>query len=499
MPYKLKHSVRKESKEIVELLLNAKKRKEDDSNEDVVGASESGSYSSDDNLNKIEFSSSDDNAEFIDSADIKSEIAAWAIKHTITTSATNDLLNILRKFFPFLPKDARTLKQTPRDAPIVAIQGGNYVHYGLKDCLTDFLSCTKKYLKTSIDLNINIDGLPVAKSSLAQAWPVLINVNDTDFVHTVGIYSGNSKPIDVNEFLGPFIKELTELMKDNFSFDNKTYKVNCRAFICDAPARSLVLGIKTHTGYSCCHKCNQKGDHINNRMVFKYEENTLRTDENFRKRLDKNHHKIHNHMAIEDLPIDLITSFPMDYMHVVCLGVVKTLMTSWIKKRNTTSSLSRDKITILNNLLLCLKGQLPREFRRSTRDLNEFDRYKATELRTFLLYVGPFILKGILDDERYFHFLQLSLAIRILLSPEQCRSKNKCADALLKNFLKYLPKFYDESISTYNFHCLTHLASDCLQYGSCETFSAFKFENKLGMLKRLLKKKIIYRLNYIID
>ena len=71
--------------------------------------------------------------------------------------------------------------------------GGEYVHYGLKDRLTDFLK-NRQYESSSIGLNINIEELPFAKSSLAQAWPILVNVNGLESVHTVGIYSGKSKP-----------------------------------------------------------------------------------------------------------------------------------------------------------------------------------------------------------------------------------------------------------------------------------------------------------------
>ncbi|KAI8116057.1 hypothetical protein CVS40_11806, partial [Lucilia cuprina] len=232
MPYKLKHSVRRESKEIVELLLNVKKPKINDSSEVPASSSQIIFNFSDENLdaseNEVSSSEEDAKSDVIDNMDIKREIAVWAVKHTITNRAINDLLSILIKHFPFLPKDARTLKQTPRDAPIVPIEGGNYVHYGLKDCLTDFLSCTT-FLNNSIDLNINIDGFPVSKSSLSQTWPILINVNGTGSVLTAGISSGHCKPKDVNEFLHPFVNELTEVMKEHFTFDNKTYKLSITA------------------------------------------------------------------------------------------------------------------------------------------------------------------------------------------------------------------------------------------------------------------------------
>lgn len=39
---------------------------------------------------------------------------------------------------------------------------------------------------------------------------------------------------------------------------------------------------------------------------------------------------------------------------------------------------------------------IPTEFARKTHTLKELDRWKATELRLFLLYVGPVILRNYL-------------------------------------------------------------------------------------------------------
>ena len=61
-----------------------------------------------------------------------------------------------------------------------------------------------------------------------------------------------------------------------------------------------------------------------------------------------------------------------------------------------------------------LYGKLPSEFARQPRSLAELDRWKATELRNFLLYTGPVVLKGIIDVNQYRHFLSFSVAIRLL-------------------------------------------------------------------------------------
>lgn len=73
----------------------------------------------------------------------------------------------------------------------------------------------------------------------------------------------------------------------------------------------------------------------------------------------------------------------------------------------------------MDDQLQSLIPQTPREFCRRPRTLKEFERYKATEFRQFLLYTGPFILKNILDESLYSHFLELSLALRILLDEKK--------------------------------------------------------------------------------
>lgn len=67
----------------------------------------------------------------------------------------------------------------------------------------------------------------------------------------VGVYYGCNKPKDFNEFLKPFVNEL-KFLQNNFVYNHKTVKIIIRAFICDAPARAAVKGIKGHNAPSGC-------------------------------------------------------------------------------------------------------------------------------------------------------------------------------------------------------------------------------------------------------
>jgi hypothetical protein len=43
--------------------------------------------------------------------------------------------------------------------------------------------------------------------------------------------------------------------------DQKTKTIKIYSFVCDAPARSFIKGIKYPTGYSSCEKCTVHGEH----------------------------------------------------------------------------------------------------------------------------------------------------------------------------------------------------------------------------------------------
>lgn len=451
------------------------------------------------NCESADSSSSDDedsmpaNAEDIlisDNTDLVLKLSAWAIKHNIGYEATNELLQILRNANINVPKDSRTLKKTPTDAESIQIDGGLYIHYGVEDCLTDFLIKSKNtfLLNDEIIIDINIDGLPISKSSNKQLWPILLSVVDTKDVLLVGVFEGHSKPHSQEQFLRLFINEMCKIMEKGFAFENKIFNVKLRSFICDAPARSFLLNVKGHTGYYSCVKCIQKGEYFKNKVVFQSPENELRTDESFRQKSHPEHHNNLLPIPLEKLKIDIVESISLDYMHIVCLGVMKTLLNAWTRVKGEDYSLTTHKIKQLNEKLLSLNTCITKEFARKPRNISEVDKWKATELRQFLLYTGQFVLKGILSDSRYDHFLLLSLALRLLVDKDSCLQYNQKAKDYLNKFVQDVPLLYNLSFLTCNFHSLLHLSHTVRRLGNLESISAFKFENYLQQIKKMVRK-----------
>lgn len=86
------------------------------------------------------------------------------------------------------------------------------------------------------------------------------------------------------------------------------------------------------------------------------------------------------------------------------------------------------------------------------------NKWKATELRLFLLYIDPVILKSVMSAEYYEHFLSLSVAIRILCHPELCFTLNEYAHNLLIYFVSHYEELYGRQYMSYNVNNLSHLA-----------------------------------------
>lgn len=82
------------------------------------------------------------------------------------------------------------------------------------------------------------------------------------------------------------------------------------------------------------------------------------------------------------------------------------------------------------------------------------------EFRNVLLYIGPVVLKGHLDEKFYWHFMKLSCAMTILAIPKLLSIRCDLAERLLKEFVSEAGALYGGGICVYNVRSLLHLAED---------------------------------------
>uniref|UniRef100_A0A6B0VGQ9 Uncharacterized protein n=1 Tax=Ixodes ricinus TaxID=34613 RepID=A0A6B0VGQ9_IXORI len=425
-------------------------------------------------------------------AGFQDSLREWAIDHGIKRRPLTALLKLLRSRggLSDLPNDGRTLLQTPRrpheQFPIRTVEPGKYCHFGLAAGLQHAL-CHVEKLPAVLSLTFNIDGLPLSKSSKMQLWPIQCLVGGIDDVapFLVGAFAGHSKPMSSNDFLVTFVEELQALLSQGVTVNGSLVQVKVRSIICDAPARAFITMTKGHGGYSGCPKCTVEGSYLNGRVVFLDMNCPLRTDLSFRQQHDAEHHK--GESILLNLPINSVHDLPLDYMHLVLLGVMKKLLLLWTSGPLTVrwGPLKRHAF---NEKSKQLRPHIPSEFPRKSRGLDEMDRWKAVEFRLVLFYTGPLLLKLCLTDRLYQHFLLLHASLSILANRQLCHQHANYAGELLRCFVSDFAELYGDHHVSFNGHGLIHLASDVQRMGELDSFSAFPFESNMQVLKKQLRK-----------
>lgn len=102
--------------------------------------------------------------------------------------------------------------------------------------------CSDKTLKTLL-LSINIDELPLFKSSSSSLYPILGSIPCSKEIFVIGCYHGYHKPKNFNDFLKDFVNEVIDLITTGYNCQGKTYNIKIHKLICDVPAKATVLNI----------------------------------------------------------------------------------------------------------------------------------------------------------------------------------------------------------------------------------------------------------------
>lgn len=128
--------------------------------------------------------------------DLSGCLRDWAIHFGISLIALSALLSILKVHHPSLPKDARTLLQTETRHSIVPLESGSFHYFGIQKMFNHLFQKLTSVVRNyhNFRLQLNIDGLPIFKSSGLQFWPILGMLQEYSRKPVlIALYCGNSK------------------------------------------------------------------------------------------------------------------------------------------------------------------------------------------------------------------------------------------------------------------------------------------------------------------
>lgn len=358
-----------------------------------------------------------------------------------------------------------------------------------------------------ISLSCNIDGVPVFKSSKVSMWPVLLSVNEVPFnkrTETMilkSLWFASSKP-RIDSYLRPLIEELKILQADGVQWKDAhgnilTTKCTLTMCICDSVARPMVQNVIQFNGLYGCSYCKHKGEMIkkgSGHVRVYPADSGLHPPRTKDESLEhaklalkdgKPHFGIKGPCVLSELPqFNSVTGFPPDYMHCVCLGVVRQVVDILVDSVNHAQPFYLgDCIEEIDGYLLQQKP--PNEIHRSPRSLSLRKYWKASEWRCFLLFYSVVVFKKLMKAKYFHHWLLLVNGIHVLLSTSVNQDTINYANRCLVKFVAQFHHLYGKINTSFNVHLLIHLSESVRIFGCLQKQSAFVYEDACGRLLRL--------------
>ncbi|CAC5363251.1 unnamed protein product [Mytilus coruscus] len=369
----------------------------------------------------------------------------------------------------------------------------------------------------NISFTFNTDGAAVFKSSKVLVWPIFLVINELPYklrmkrenMILASLWFGSQKPA-MGTFLKPFQHSMKNLYNGIECFSPKRGAFLSKGILlcgtADLPARSILCNHIQYNGAYSCWKCEQQGTSAavgkGQTRVFPFDEANPKGPERTVHNVIENAHQTLNgtngaSSVVKGIKgpswlsffpeFDIVNGIAIDYMHGVLLGVQKLLLELWFAQKHSSKPFNFfQKLCQVDERLIRIRPtteitRLPRTIQ------NDLKYWKASEYRSFLLYYGAPVLHGILDQERWSHYLLLVNAMHVLLKYGSTDEEVNEAELYLLEFCKNFPRLYNGCYMRLNIHQLLHLADCVRNLGPLYTHSCFSFEDKNGALIRMIR------------
>jgi len=115
------------------------------------------------------------------------------------------------------------------------------------------------------------------------------------------------------------------LLRNGINIDGTDIKVVIDGLSMSTSTKIFTLRIKGHSGFDLCTRCIEEGEHLNNCTCFPFTPSCLvkRTHDDYINKKYEEHHVGDTISILSELSdLDLVSVTSVDYMHLICLGVL---------------------------------------------------------------------------------------------------------------------------------------------------------------------------------
>jgi hypothetical protein len=364
----------------------------------------------------------------------------------------------------------------------------------------------------NLSFTCNTDGIPLFKSSKFSIWPVYLMINELPYylrkqqtnMLLYGLWFGESKPT-MSTFCQPLHEMLSDLETVGVTVDVSGKPEICRCFlICltaDLPAKSLIMNTLQFNGNYSCSRCLQQGQNhrttnAGNVHIFPYVHadpvgppRTMTQCVEDAKLACTSQTAVHGIKGPSFLmfmnSFNFVRSTSVDYMHCILLGITKLLLTLWFSASHRDSKFSMyNMVHKVDERLQYIRP--PSYISRLPRSIScHLKFWKASELRSWLLYYSLPILKDCMLSAYLYHYAALVETVYILSSSSISEQDIQLCQRNVRYFVYLFGELYGERYMTLNIHSLLHLPEVVCDIGPLWAHSCFPMESANGSLLKL--------------
>ena len=357
--------------------------------------------------------------------------------------------------------------------------------------------------------NVSTDGAPLTKSGKRAFWPLQIMPNflppESRFKQVLlcGILTCIKEPTSdlADLFFSVFNEEATLLYRDGIEVtdlngDPVTVKLCPLAYSVDSVCRPILQNRMQFNGYHGCSWCYHQGKYIKQVHGIRYPmhdtDPELRSHESHLidlqivSSLEKRQERgVKGNSLLLQIPnMDIVWSFSFDYLHAMLLGIEQQLWRQWTSCPDSHFKLSKSDRKIIDTRLQLMKPS--KDIHRLPRSLKEKAKWKAAEVKSWMLIYSLPCMKGILHDTALKHYELLVNVLHTLLKTNITKQDMDKAEYNAIQFVGYYQAYYGIESMTFNIHTFLHVIQCIQKSGPLWSSSTFPFETNIYHLKQLV-------------